>query len=124
MAGRWECRTIRITDDPESLRIYDWYDCQISYLTDGYLLEKLGGSELSSGFLYPDTGTRMIYLGHAHSRTEPALDYDGQGGPEGDDPANPDDPGILTRRAEDRLLLAKPLPVGPPVYDLLEMRRR
>ncbi len=65
----------------------------------------------------------MVYLGHAHGRAEPARDYDGAEGPSGDDPANRDDPGILTQRGPDHLLLAKPYPVGDPDYDLLELRR-
>ena len=123
LPGRWQCRTIRFVEEPANFRVYDWFDCQISALSDGLLLEKLGGSELTSGFLYSDTPTRMIYLGHAHSRNAPARDYDGDDGAIGDDPANPDDPGILTQRGEGRLLLAKPSPVGPPDYDYLELRR-
>lgn len=123
LPGRWECRTIRFVDEPRSFRIYGWFDCQISDLSQGLLLEKLGGSELTGGYLYPDTPTRMVYLGYAHGQTEPARDYDGAEGTSGDDPANRDDPGILTQRGPDRLLLAKPAPVGPPAYDFLELRR-
>lgn len=124
LPGAWNCRTIRFVTEPASFRVYDWFDCRITELSRGLLLEKLGGSELTSGYLYPDSETRMIFLGHAHDRAQPARDYSGTEGPEGDDPANPDDPGVLTQRGPDRLLLAKPFPVGTPDYDFLELRRR
>lgn len=123
LTGRWQCRTVRFTEDPARLKIYDRFDCQITELSAGLLLEKLTGSELSGGYLYPDSETRMIYLGYRHGRNEPARDYDGPEGTTGKDPGNRDDPGILTRRGPDRLLLAKPSPVVDSDYDLLEFRR-
>lgn len=123
ITGRWQCRTVRFTEDPARLRIYDWFDCQITALSNGLLLEKLTGSELSGGYLYPDGETRLIYLGYRHGRAEPARDYDGPEGPEGKVPENRDDPGILTLRGDDRLLLVKPAPVVDSDYDILEFRR-
>lgn len=123
ITGRWQCRTVRFVEEPAKLTIYDWFDCQITRLSKGLLLEKLSGSELTGGLLYPESETRMIYLGYRHHRSEPARDYDGPDGAEGDDPANRDDPGILTRRGPDRLILAKPSPVVDSDYDLLELRR-
>ena len=124
LPGSWDCRTVRFIAEPADFRVYDWFPCRITELPDGLLLEKLGGSELTAGYLYPDGQMRMIYLGHAHGPNEPAGNYDGAGGPSGDDPANPDDPAILTQRGPDKLLLAKPYPVGAPDYDILEFRRR
>lgn len=124
LAGDWECRTIRIGGEPAGLRIYGWWRCQIAELSGGLLLEKLTGSELSSGYLFPEGDTRMVYLGHRHGRNEPAASYDGPAGPEGDVPENPDDPGILTQRGPDRLLLVKPRPtIEASDYDILELRR-
>ena len=119
LPGRWECRTIRFVGEPPDFRIYDWYPCQISELPRGLLLEKLGGSELTAGYLYPESETRMIYLGYAHGSGEPAGEYQGAA-----TPAERRDPAILTQRGPDRLLLAKPDPVGDADYDFLEFRRQ
>lgn len=124
LTGQWECRAIRITYDPPGLRIYGWWNCQIVEFSAGLLLEKITGEELTSGYLYPESDTRMIYLGHRHARVEPARPYDGPDGPQGDDVENRDDPGILTVRGEDRLILAKPRPtIADSDYDFLEFRR-
>ena len=119
LPGRWDCRTIRFVEEPADFRVYGWFPCQISELPQGLLLEKLGGSELTAGYLYPESETRMIYLGYAHGQTEPAREYPGADGP-----AERLDPGILTQRGPDRLLLAKPDPAGDADYDFLDFRRR
>lgn len=124
LPGEWDCRTIRIGGEPAQLNLYGWWRCQISNLSAGLLVEKLTGSELTSGYLYPESDTRMIYLGHWHGRNEPAAAYDGADGPEGDDPENRDDAGILTQRGPDRLLLVRPRPTfDGSDYDILEFRR-
>ena len=119
LAGRWDCRTVRFVEEPADFRVYGWFPCQISALPQGLLLEKLGGSELTAGYLYPESETRMIYLGYAHGAGEPAGEYEGAA-----TPAERRDPGILTQRGPDRLLLAKPDPAGAADYDFLEFRRR
>ena len=124
LPGNWNCRTVRFIAEPADFRVYDWFPCRITELPEGLLLEKLGGSELTAGYLYPDGETRMIYLGHAHGPNEPPREYGGAAGPTGDDPANRDDPAILTQRGPDKLLLVKPYPVGAPDYDVLEFRRQ
>lgn len=119
LPGRWDCRTVRFVEDPANFRVYGWFPCQISDLPQGLLLEKLGGSELTAGYLYPESETRMVYLGYAHGQSEPARDYPGAAGP-----AERRDAAILTQRGPDRLLLAKPDPLGDADYDFLEFRRR
>lgn len=65
LVGRWRCRSIQPTRD--AVYVYGYFQCEITF-GDGVLaFRKTTGSQLRHGALYPDDGTRLIFLGRGNS---------------------------------------------------------
>lgn len=62
LSGDWRCRTIK-AGGIATLVIYDWFRCRVSDDGAGWKLDKLSGSQRTTGRFYDDGEKRMIYLG-------------------------------------------------------------
>ena len=60
--GEWRCRIIKLGKEPP-LVVYGWFNCRITDDGAGWFLEKLNGSQRTSGRFYDKAGKQMIYLG-------------------------------------------------------------
>jgi len=86
------------------------------------MLEKLDGSLLTRGLLYPENGA-WVYLGAQTTRGEPWQPYSGRHNSYGAN-ATPDDQiGLLTGIGNNRLRLEIPGPVEESTYDIIEFAR-
>jgi hypothetical protein len=112
--GLWKCRTLKL-GGLLPLTVYPRFKCRISDDGSGWRLEKLSGSQRSSGRLYDDGDTRLIYLGTLHYGEEKPRSY-------GDDPER-DQVAYVFRPSENRLRLEFPLPKYESKLDILELTR-
>jgi hypothetical protein len=112
--GVWRCRYAKLGGDPP-LVVYDWFTCRISDNGAGWVLDKLGGSQRTSGRLFTDRDTRLIYLGAVHYAEEKPLAYGSH--PERDQVA------YVMRPSENRLRFEFPAPRFESEFDILELVR-
>ncbi len=73
--GDWRCRVIKLGKTEPMLVVYPWFSCRMSEDGAGLQLEKKSGSQRTSGLLYDDSDTRMIYLGALHYGDEQPMRY-------------------------------------------------
>lgn len=64
LAGVWYCRTLKLSRNPElPLIVYGNFACLITDDSDGLRLQKLTGSQRTSGVFYDIGETRLAYVG-------------------------------------------------------------
>lgn len=114
MTGNWRCRTVKLGGAP-ALSIYGWFKCRITDDGSGWRLEKLTGSQRSSGAFYTDSDTRLTYLGALHYADEPPRRY-------GSDPDR-DQVAYVMRAGDKRVRLEFPSPKYKSKLDILELKR-
>jgi hypothetical protein len=114
MTGMWQCRTVKL-GGTLPLTIYGWFKCRVSDDGSGWKLEKLTGSQRTSGAFYTDSDTRLTYLGALHYGDEAPKKY-------GSDPDR-DQVAYALRPDEKRVLLEFPSPKYESKLDILELRR-
>lgn len=112
--GTWKCRTIKAGGDPQ-LTVYPWFACRISDDGAGWRLEKLTGSQRTTGRFYTLSDTRLAYLGAGHVIGEAPRRY-------GQDPKE-DQVAIAERRGAGRLVLLFPAPQYESKLDILVLER-
>jgi len=112
--GDWRCRTIKAGGDP-ALVVYGWFKCRIGDDGAGWTLEKLTGSQRTSGRFYTLSATRLAYLGAGHYHDERPRNY-------GADPER-DQVAIAERRAKNRIILLFPAPRFESKLDVLLLER-
>jgi hypothetical protein len=121
LIGNWRCRNMKM-GGVNAYIVYGWFNCRIVPMNGGLLLEKLNGSLLTRGFLYPENGA-WVYLGAQTTRGERWQPYSGRSASFGA-PATPDDQiGLLTGIGNNRLRLEIPGPVEESTYDIIEFAR-
>ena len=115
--GSYRCRTIKVGSQFGGPVIipYASFRCRVSLSPGGDLkLEKVTGSQRQVGFLYPDTTSRLVFLGSLALGTE-------QGAPAyGSDPER-DQAGVFERIGSRRYRLALPFPKTESVLDVIEL---
>jgi hypothetical protein len=62
LGGDWQCRATKI-GGLSPLVVYGWFKCRVSDDGSGWKLEKISGSQRTTGRFYDDGDKRMIYLG-------------------------------------------------------------
>jgi hypothetical protein len=112
--GGWRCRTIKLGGDP-ALVIYGWFKCRISDDGAGWKLEKLTGSQRTTGRLYTENDTRLIYIGAGHYGYEQPRSYGSS--------AEQDQVAYVLRPGQNRLRFEFPLPQFESKFDILELER-
>jgi hypothetical protein len=114
LGGDWQCRTTKV-GGLSPLVVYGWFKCHISDDGSGWKLEKISGSQRTTGRFYDDGEKRPIYLGSFHVAGETAKPYGS--GPESDQVGY----AFRTGPAEWRIEL--PVPQYESKLDILEFRR-
>jgi hypothetical protein len=114
MTGTWRCRTIKL-GGPVPLVVYRWFTCRVSDDGAGWRLEKVSGSQRTTGRFYTVSDTRLVYLGAMHTSLEPAMAYGSQ--------AERNQLGIVVRPAVNRLRIEFPRPALESSLDILELQR-
>jgi hypothetical protein len=112
--GDWKCRTIK-AGGGLPLVVYGWFKCRITDDGSGWVLQKLSGSQRTSGTFYTLSETRLAYLGAGHYGYEKPRRY-------GEDPKQ-DQVAIVERRAKDRIILLFPAPQFESKLDVLVLER-
>jgi len=125
LVGTWRCRTLKLGGLTPAI-VYSWFKCRISDRGGALFFEKLGGSQRTSGTLYPDGGG-FVYLGasyvHYNGVAEKPPHYSGRGATAGA-AATPDDQiGLLSLLYDGRARLELPSPVQESTFDVIELKR-
>ncbi|MEO3385596.1 DUF4893 domain-containing protein [Mesorhizobium sp. CAU 1741] len=114
MTGDWQCRTAKLGGLSE-LVIYSWFRCRVTDDGSGWRLEKLSGSQRTTGRFFTDSDTRLTYLGVGSVNDQPSPPY-------GAGPAS-DQVGYAYRTGEDRWHIEFPAQTYESKLDILELRR-
>lgn len=114
MTGTWRCRTIKL-GGALPLVVYGWFTCRVSDDGAGWRLEKVSGSQRTTGRFYTVSDTRLVYLGTMHTSLEPAMAYGRQ--------AERNQLGVVVRPAANRLRIEFPKPAFESSLDILELQR-
>lgn len=122
LLGQWQCRTIKLGGIAPNV-IYSWFRCRIAMKGGGPYLEKLTGTQLTNGYLYPDGNGSFVYLGASSVTGEPRHAYSGNGATAGV-PVTPDDQiGLLSLIGSGHARIEFPYPLQESTMDVLELRR-
>lgn len=123
--GTWKCRTMKLGGLTPTI-VYGWFSCRISDRGGRLFFEKLGGSQRTSGYLYPDGGG-YVYLGaasvHYNGANEAPHAYSGTGASVGAAQTPDDQIGLLTLTYDGRARLELPYPVQESTFDVIELKR-
>ena len=121
LAGDWNCRTMKLGGET-GLVVYSPFRCRLTFEGDGYVFEKLSGSQRTKGFLGLRDG-RAVYVGvgYVADATPPvyadlAPDFTGDG------TVQPD-VAVFERVSNRRARLMFPAPVVESDFDILELTR-
>lgn len=114
MTGNWQCRTIK-TGGQLPLVIYGWFKCRVTDDGSGWKLEKISGSQRTTGRLYDESDRRLIYLGSQYVNEEKPKPY-GSG-------AETDQVGYAFRTGPKEWRIELPAPHYESKLDILEFRR-
>lgn len=125
IAGTWKCRTMKLGGVSPAI-VYSWFSCRISERGGRLYFEKLGGSQRTGGYLYPDAGG-YVYLGasyvHYNGAHEKPPQYSGTGASAGAAQTPDDQIGRLTVTYDGRARLELPYPVQESTFDVIELKR-
>jgi hypothetical protein len=125
IAGTWKCRTMKLGGVTPAI-VYSWFTCRISERGGRLFFEKLGGSQRTSGWLYPDAGG-YVYLGasyvHYNGANEKPPVYSGTGASAGAGQTPDDQIGLLSLTYDGRARLELPYPVQESTFDVIELKR-
>jgi len=120
LLGGWRCRTIRL-GGVFSIE-YSWFRCRVSDRGGHLYFEKLSGSQLINGWLYPDDG-RFVLLGGWSVVGEPRHAYSGRAAGYGES-ATPDDAiGLVSSLGTGHAKIEFPDPVQESDFDVMELAR-
>ncbi len=114
MAGEWRCRTLKLGDNLP-LVIYADFKCRITDDAAGLRLQKLTGSQRTTGTFYDLGEARLGYAGAGHYADEQPRNYGG-------DPER-NQVGHLIPISAEHMRLEFPLPRYESHFDILELRR-
>ena len=125
LTGTWRCRTIKLGGLTPTI-VYAWFRCRISERGGQLFFEKIGGSQRTSGTLYPDGGG-FVYLGasyvHYNGANEKPPHYSGTGASVGAAQTPDDQIGLLSLTYDGRARLELPTPVQESTFDVVELKR-
>ena len=114
LTGNWQCRTAKLGGSP-ALTTYGWFKCRVSDDGSGWRLEKLTGSQRTSGAFYTDSDTRLAYIGALHYGDENPKRY-------ASDPDR-DQVAYALRADKNRVRLEFPSPKYESKLDIVELKR-
>lgn len=114
LGGDWRCRTTKL-GGLSPLVVYGWFKCRVSDDGSGWKLEKLSGSQRTTGRFYDDSQTRTIYLGSFSIAADKPQPY-GSG-------PDTDQVGYAFRTGPAEWRIEFPAPKYESKLDILEFRR-
>ncbi|MBX9450961.1 MAG: DUF4893 domain-containing protein [Mesorhizobium sp.] len=114
MTGDWQCRTTKV-GGLANLVVYSWFRCKVTDDGSGWKLEKLSGSQRTTGRFFTDSDTRLTYLGSGSIHDAKPAAYGS--GPESDQA------GYAFRTGEAEWHIEFPAPHYESKLDILEFRR-
>ena len=114
MVGNWQCRTTKV-GGLSPLVIYGWFKCRVTDDGSGWKLEKITGSQRTTGRFYDDGDKRLHYLGSQYVAGETPKPY-------GAGPAT-DQVGYVFRTGPKEWRIELPAPYYESKLDILEFRR-
>lgn len=114
ISGSWKCRTIK-AGGTLPLTVYPWFACRITEDGAGTRLEKLTGSQRTTGAFYTLSETRLAYLGAGYVTGEKPRRY-------GQDPKE-NQVAIVERRGRNKLVFLFPAPQYESKLDILVLER-
>ena len=112
--GRWSCRVMKL-GKLLPLVVYPRFKCRITDDGSGWFLQKLTGSQRTSGRLYTASDTRLIYLGAGTVNDDPIVDY-------GKD-QKADEVAVVERLGKKKLVFMFPEPQLESLFDVLVLER-
>ncbi len=121
LSGEWACRTIKL-GGAAGLVAYTPFTCRLTFQGDGYLFEKLSGSQRTLGHITMRDGRAVfVGIGYVAGTTPPAY---GDLAPDfaGDGQIQPDI-AVFERVSNSRARLMFPAPVVESDLDILELTR-
>ena len=121
LVGNWRCRQMKL-GRMSSYIVYDsWFRCNVRPFRDGFLLQKMNGTQRFVGFLYPDRGG-WIYVGASSARGEPYHNYSGASPALGAQVTPDDQIGLLTGIGDNHMRLEIPA-IQESLLDVVEFAR-
>lgn len=114
LGGEWRCRTTK-AGGLSPLVVYGWFKCRIGDDGSGWKLEKLSGSQRTTGRFYDDGEKRLVYLGSFSIGGDAPKPYGN--GPE------TDQVGYAFRTGQQEWRIEFPSPRYESRLDILEFRR-
>lgn len=114
MTGDWQCRTIKAGGFAE-LVVYSWFRCRVTDDGSGWRLEKLTGSQRTTGRFFTESDTRLTYLGAGSLNNDAAPAYGS--GPDSDQA------GYAFRTGDSEWHIEFPAPARESKPDVLQFRR-
>jgi hypothetical protein len=114
LGGDWQCRTTKV-GGLSPLIVYGWFKCRVSDDGSGWKLEKISGSQRTTGRFYDDGENRLIYLGSFYVAGETPKPY-GSG-------LESDQVGYAFRTGATEWRIELPAPQYESKLDILEFRR-
>jgi len=114
MVGNWQCRTTKV-GGLSPLVIYGWFKCRVTDDGSGWKLEKITGSQRTTGRFYDDGDKRLHYLGSQYVAGETPKPY-GAG-------LATDQVGYVFRTGPKEWRIELPAPYYESKLDILEFRR-
>jgi hypothetical protein len=115
IGGNWKCRTIK-AGKTLPLIIYGWFNCKVTDDGAGWKLEKLTGSQRTTGRFFDDGDARMTYLGSGYTRGNQPLPY-GSG-------LKSDQIGYAFKTNQTNWRIEFPAPFNESALDILELQRK
>lgn len=114
--GNWRCRVIKAGGGEFlPLVVYGWFKCRISDDGSGWFVEKISGSQRTTGRLYTKSATELVFVGAGHVNDDPPRKY-------GDD-SQQNMVATVTRRGENKLVFMFPEPAFESKLDVMVMER-
>ena len=114
LTGNWQCRTIKV-GGISPLVIYGWFKCKVTDDGSGWRLEKISGSQRTTGRFFDDGEKRSIYLGSGYVNDNKPKRYGS--GPESDQV------GYSFRNSANAWRIEFPAPYYESHLDIMELKR-
>ena len=116
--GKWRCQMIKVGSRSEGLLpiiSYPPFKCRIREDGAGWFMEKVSGSQRTSGYLYTDSDTRLIYLGAGSVNDDPQRKYNQE--------ALYNEPAYVFRLGKNKLVFEFPAPEFESKFNVLVLER-
>lgn len=121
LAGDWACRTMKLGGATD-LVVYTPFTCRLTFRDNGYVFEKLSGSQRTEGVIQIRDG-RAVYVGVGFVADETPPAYDDLAADFTGDGTIQPDIAVFERVSNSRARLMFPAPVVESDFDILELTR-